>query len=60
MDRDNGKLKTPSTDIGEMRSKMDTSFEAFNALGTDVILTNLNENNRDGQPLDYDCSPRRG
>ena len=53
-----GKMKTPSTDIGDMRSKNDQSFEAFNAYATDQILTN--DNNRDGPPIDYESSPRRG
>ena len=58
-----GKLKTPSTDtpdIGDMRSKNDQSFEAFNAYATDQILMNLQENKNDGPPIDYESSPRRG
>ena len=58
-------MKTPSTDIGgdlgiagDLRSKNDQSFEAFNAYATDQILAN--DNNRDGPPIDYESSPRRG
>ena len=52
-------MKTPSTDIGgDMRSKNDQSFEAFNAYAGDHILAN--DNNRDGPPIDYESSPRRG
>ena len=40
-----GKLKTPSTDIGDLSRKNDQSFEHFNAYATDQILTNLNDNN---------------
>ena len=53
-----GTMKTPSTDIGELRSKNDQSFEVSYPYAIDQILTN--DNNRDGAPIDYESSPRRG
>ena len=55
LDQIERKINSSSTDIDDLPSKNDQSFDAFN-----VYQSHLNNNTADGAPVDYERSPRRG